>query len=269
MGTDAPYPLRQALRLTGVTRRFLDALVAQGVLSPQGGIHFTHQDVVVLRTAKALRDAGLPPAQVVQALQRVKTSFAPEPLSGLRLRPHAGGIEVRAGAQRLDARTGQALLPFDDSGDAPLDALPLGLPPAPTPDADHWLRRALALEAAADPAGAEAAYRRVLALDPRCCTAYVNLGALLCDTHRSEEAVALYDEAFEACGDDTPLMHFNRAIALEDLDRPWQAVFAYKRAVALDAAMADAHYNLAALLERLGDYQGALRHLSAYRRLHP
>ncbi len=264
MDTDAPYPLRQALRLTGVTRRFLDSLVAQGVISPQGGVHFTHQDVVVLRTAKALRDAGVPPAQVVHALHRVKTSLAPEHLSGVRLRPHAGAVEVRTAAQRLDARTGQALLPFDDTETIAIGIAVQALELPPAPDAEHWLRRGIALEAE-DAAAAEAAYRRALALDPGCCAAYVNLGALLCESQRARETVALYDDALEHCGD-MPLLHYNRATALEDLDQPWQAVFAYKRAVELDPALADAHYNLGVLLERLGDHQGSLRHLSAYRR---
>jgi hypothetical protein len=37
--------------------------------------------------------------------------------------------------------------------------------------------------------------------------------------------------------------------------------------LALDDGYADAHYNLAHLLEALGDPRGALRHLSRFRRL--
>ena len=67
----------------------------------------------------------------------------------------------------------------------------------------------------------------------------------------------------------TPLVHFNRATALEDVGRPHQAVAAYERALALDPRLADAHYNLGVLLEQLGDHQGSLRHLNAYRRQRP
>ena len=259
MVSDAPYPLRQALRLAGLPRRFLDRLVEQGIVAPREGQRFSHQDVVVMRTAKALHDAGVPPRKVVQALRNVKASLAPDALSGVRMRAHAGAVEARTpDRQRIDAHTGQTLLPFDD--EAPAAVQPLGA----EGDAAHWLQRALRLEAS-DSAAAEAAYRRAIALDPCCAPAYVNLGALLCEARRCEEAVALYEQALDHC-ESTPLVHFNRATALEDLGRPHQAVAAYERALALDPALADAHYNLGVLLERLGDHQGSLRHLSAYRR---
>lgn len=263
MGSDAPYPLRQALRLTGLSKRLLDALVEQGVIAPREGQRFTHQDIVVLRTAKALRDAGVPARKVVQALHNVKASLAPGALSGVRLRAHAGGVEARTrDQQRIDAHTGQALLPFDDEP-APGGVRPL----AAEPDAAQWLRQAVSLEAS-DSAAAEDAYRHAIEMDPCCATAYVNLGALLCETQRCEEAVALYEQALDHC-EPTPLVHFNRATALEDVGRPHQAVAAYERALALEPGLADAHYNLGVLLERLGDHQGSLRHLNAYRRQQP
>lgn len=259
MKADAPYPLRQALRLTGLTQRFLGSLVEEGVISPRDGQHFTHQDVVVGRTAKALRDAGVPARKVVQALRNVQASLAPGTLSGVRLRAHAGAVEVRtADRQRIDAHTGQALLPFDDEPAAAVQAL------AHEADAAYWLGQAQRLEAS-NSAAAEAAYRRAITLNPCCSPAYVNLGALLCETQRCEEAVALFEAALNHC-EPTPLIHFNRATALEDVGRPHQAVAAYERALALDPGLADAHYNLGVLLDRLGDHPGALRHLNAYRR---
>jgi tetratricopeptide (TPR) repeat protein len=77
--------------------------------------------------------------------------------------------------------------------------------------------------------------------------------------------VALYEQALDRC-EPTALVHFNRATALEDVGRPHQAVAAYERALALDPHLADAHFNLGVLLEKLGDHSGSLRHMSAYRR---
>ncbi|RZL35105.1 MAG: tetratricopeptide repeat protein [Rubrivivax sp.] len=263
MAADAPYPLRQALRLTGLSRRFLDSLVEHRLLGSPDGQRFGHQDVVVGRTAKALRDAGVPPRKVLQALRHVKDSLADGPLSGVRLRPQAGGVELHTADQRLDAHTGQALLPFEEDVSASAGVKPLA-EPEPERDAGDWLREAMRLEAS-DSAAAEAAYRRVLAMDACCAPAYINLGALLCEARRCEEAVALYEQALDRC-EPTALVHFNRATALEDVDRPHQAVAAYERALALEPGLADAHYNLSVLLERLGDQPGALRHMSAYRR---
>jgi tetratricopeptide (TPR) repeat protein len=45
------------------------------------------------------------------------------------------------------------------------------------------------------------------------------------------------------------------------------AVQAYERMYRLDPTDADAHFNVARLSEILGDKQGLVRHLSAYRRL--
>ena len=50
--------------------------------------------------------------------------------------------------------------------------------------------------------------------------------------------------------------------------REREALAAYERALALDSTLADAHYNAGMLLEALGDAQAAIRHFSAYRRLH-
>ncbi|MEO8527064.1 MAG: tetratricopeptide repeat protein, partial [Caldimonas sp.] len=76
----------------------------------------------------------------------------------------------------------------------------------------------------------------------------------------------LYDEALRRFPDEA-LLHFNRAVALEDKGRPADALAGYNTSLQLDPDLADAHYNAARLHEQLGDAKKALRHLSAYRRL--
>ncbi|MEO8855414.1 MAG: tetratricopeptide repeat protein, partial [Burkholderiaceae bacterium] len=66
-----------------------------------------------------------------------------------------------------------------------------------------------------------------------------------------------------------PLLHFNRAIALEDLQRDEDALAGYQRCLDLAPDLADAHYNAARLHEKLGQRHLAIRHYSAYRRLIP
>jgi tetratricopeptide (TPR) repeat protein len=53
---------------------------------------------------------------------------------------------------------------------------------------------------------------------------------------------------------------------MEDLGRVQEAISGYQRCLALAPDLADAHYNLARLLHKCGDAQGALRHFNAYRR---
>jgi tetratricopeptide (TPR) repeat protein len=56
-------------------------------------------------------------------------------------------------------------------------------------------------------------------------------------------------------------------VALQDLDRPREAIAAYLEALAADPACADAHYNLAGLYEELGEGAETIRHLAAYKKL--
>jgi tetratricopeptide (TPR) repeat protein len=78
--------------------------------------------------------------------------------------------------------------------------------------------------------------------------------------------VALYDEALRRRPDEA-LLHFNRAVALEDQGRLVDALESYNTSLRLAPELADAHYNAARLHEQLGDAKKALRHLNAYRRL--
>jgi tetratricopeptide (TPR) repeat protein len=138
-------------------------------------------------------------------------------------------------------------------------------PQAPAASIDAAFSLGEALEST-DREAAEAAYRKVLALDPEHADAYLNLGALLCEAKRYKEAVVLYDEALRRKPGEA-LLHFNRAVALEDQGRPMEALAAYNTSLQLAPDLADAHYNAARLHEQLGDAKNAVRHFSAYRRL--
>lgn len=118
-----------------------------------------------------------------------------------------------------------------------------------------------------DRQGAEHAYRKVLELLPVAhYGAYTNLGVLLCGEGRCREALAVFDRALKYFPDDCWL-HFNRAVALEELDCADDALHGYGKCLAIEPDYADARYNLARLKELRGDKQGALRHYNAYRRI--
>jgi tetratricopeptide (TPR) repeat protein len=63
------------------------------------------------------------------------------------------------------------------------------------------------------------------------------------------------------------VLFFNWGVLLEDMKRDLDAVEAYRKAIAHDPGIADAHFNLSLLHERLGQAQAAFRHLLAYHRL--
>ena len=276
---DAPYTVRAIQETLGLSRSVIGGLVASGFVSPQRGprneYRFTFRDVVLLRTAVELQAAQIAPRRIVSALKKLKAELPDEvPLSGLRITAVGNDVTVRDGAAQWHAESGQGVMDFDVASKqgnvsflrhaAPVRDASSSRAPAAV-GADGWFARGEALEKS-DPHAAEEAYRAALAIEPGHADASLNLGALLCEAGRCDEAVRLCDDAVRRHPDEA-LLHFNRAIALEDQGHAAAALASYNEALRLDADLADAHYNAARLHEQLGDARRAVRHFSAYRRL--
>jgi len=267
----APFSIGQIQRLIGLSRGVIQHLIDSGFVSPQRGARneyrFSFREVVLLRTAHELRLAKVPARKILQALRRVREALPAEgTMSELRLSAVGTEVIVQQGDSRFVAISGQLLLDLDSAERGTVAELAVGgIDPPPAPTAKDWFARGEALEEA-DPLGAEAAYRAALEAEDDFADAYLNLGALLCEAGRCGEAVALYDEALRHCADE-PLLHFNRAVALEDMGDMAAAASGYEAALTLNPHLADAHFNLARLQLELGQQQRALRHFNTYRRL--
>ncbi|SAL07491.1 TPR repeat-containing protein [Caballeronia arationis] len=269
------YSLRSLQSLLGVSRSVLTGLMDAGFVQPTRGrrneLRFTFQDVVVLRTAFQLQAAKISSRKILRALSRLKSQLPDElPLSGIRITAVGDRVAVTTGPSQWDADSGQLLLDFEVApikGDVTfLDSTPRNLKNREQ-QAAEWFALAEQLTGT-DVVGAEQAYRKVLELAPTPhYSAYTNLGVLLCEAEtRCEDALTVFERALEHFPRDA-LLHFNRAVVLEELKRYDAAAQAYERCLELDASHADAHFNLARLSEIRGDKQGLVRHLSAYRRL--
>jgi tetratricopeptide (TPR) repeat protein len=271
--TASTYTLRRVQAMLGLSRAIVAGLIAEGFVAPTRGPRnewrFTFQDLMLMRTAHALRASHIPPRKILRSLARLKATLPRElPLTGLRITAIGADVAVRDRDGQWQDDSGQLLMDFDV---APVAGSVAFLarntsPPAP-PGAPAWFERGLALEAT-DPAAAEAAYRQALALAPELEAAWLNLGAMFSDAARYTELATLSEAALEHCPA-SPLVHFNRGVALDHLERLPEAMASYEQSLALDPKLADAHYNLGRLREQLGDKRGALRHFSAYRRLQP
>lgn len=268
---EAPYSLRRVQEILGVSRAVIMGLVSAGFISstrgPRNEHRFTFQDLMLLRTAYELHEAKVPPKKILLSLLKLKTSLPEElPLTGIRITAIGTDVAVHDPHGNWAADSGQLLMDFEVTrvkGEVAF-LQPRGSQAA-AENPKTWLTRGQALEST-DPTLAEAAYRHALALAPDYLDAYLNLGALLCEIKRCNEAVQLYEEAFPRCPT-SALLHFNHAIALEDQGRLQESVESYESCLKVDPALADAHFNLGRLQEQLGDAQGALRHFSTYRRL--
>jgi tetratricopeptide (TPR) repeat protein len=260
------YTLRRVQAMLGLSRSIVSGLIAEGFVAPTRGPRnewrFTFQDLMLLRTAHALQVSKIPPRRILLSLARLKATLPQElPLTGLRITAIGADVAVRSPQGQWQADSGQLLMDFDVApvaGSVAFLARDNSASPA-------WFDRAVALENT-DAVAAEAAYRQALALEPDLEAAYLNLGAMFCAAGRFAELVALSGDAVAHCPASS-LIHFNRGVALDHLERLPEAMASYERSLALDATLADAHYNLGRLQEQIGDQRGALRHFSAYRRL--
>lgn len=258
--------------MLGLSRGIVQGLIDAGFVAPTRGARnewrFTFQDLALLRTAHALQAQRIPPRRILQSLARLKAQLPAElPLTGLRITAIGADVAVRDRSGHWQSDSGQLLMDFDVApvaGNVTLLERP-AVARAGAPDPQLLYETALALEAS-DPAASEAAYLQALAADPALEDAWLNLGAMWAEAGRHAELLRLSDAALRHCPR-SALLHFNRAIALDHLEPLDEAAAAYGQALALDPALADAHFNLARLHEQAGDARGALRHYSAYRRL--
>jgi tetratricopeptide (TPR) repeat protein len=136
---------------------------------------------------------------------------------------------------------------------------------APAKSADDWFDKALELEDA-DARAAQAAYEHAVELEPDFVSAWINLGRLLHARHDEKKAEIVYRRGIQECGED-PVLLFNLGVVLEDLGKIDDAIDAYQHAISEDPTLADGHFNLARLYEAQGKEQHAIRHLGQYRRL--
>jgi len=272
-----PYTLRGVTQMLGLTRHAVARLIELGFVQPQRAgrsLRFSFRDVVLLRTAQELRAADIPTRQILRSLRQLKSALPLDtPASAIRIRAVGDRVAVRWGDTQWDADTGQLMMDFHATPASAVHAFDKPAPPSAqqspheAQDVQALYERAEALEAT-DPQAAEKLYRRVIEAAPDHADAYANLGFLMCESGRNAETAALYALALRHCPM-APLLHYNRAVALEALGREQEAVQSYEACLRLAPDMADAHQNAALLYARSGDKQRAIRHFSAYRRLQP
>jgi tetratricopeptide (TPR) repeat protein len=270
------YSTTDVARLLALSAGQVRSLARAGVLSPdrgpRGALRFSFQDLVLLRTAKALSEARLPARRIRRALRRLVEQLPRgRSLSEVRITAEGDRVVVRDGQTAWQPDSGQLLLDFTVA-ELATRAAPVARRLARDArrvegelSADRWFALGRDLEAAA-PDDARDAYRRALELEPSHANARLNLGRLLQESGRVAEAEAHYRAVIEREGT-TATGWFNLGTALEDLGRTAEAIAAYREAIAADARFADAHFNLARLYERTGRSAGAIRHFRAYRDL--
>jgi tetratricopeptide (TPR) repeat protein len=262
------YNTKDLERLFGLPLSAVRSLTRAGHINPvkRGGkLHYSFQDLLMLRTASALRSASISAQRINRTLQTLRSTLpVGESLDKRSLTALGNQIAVREGQLLWESESGQYVLALD-IGEAKggLHVITRQTTVSTSNDsADEHYARAFALEDT-DPDGAKAAYEASLEADPHHIEARINLGRLFHLAGRLSEAERVYREAQKP----EPVLAFNLAVLLEDLNREPDAIVAYREALALDPQLADAHFNLARLYERARNPKASLRHLLAYRRM--
>ena len=271
------YSVRDVERVLRLAPETTRNLVRAGFVKPARGTRreyrFSFQDLIVLRTARALIDARVSPRRIRRSLERLRQELPSSvPLSGLAISAVGDRVVVRDGEARWQADSGQYVLGLDvtlENGvlqvvEHPAAAAPAAVASEAAPARD-WFNEALTLEPI-DPGGAVAAYCKAAEESPNNAAAWINLGRLLHLLGKTAEAEGVYRRGLSHVGLD-PLLLFNQAVLLEDIGKTNAALAAYQSALTADPDLADGHYNLARLYESLGKPQHAIRHLGEYRRL--
>jgi len=272
MPTYSMRDVQRVLRLSADTTR---NLIKAGFVKPARGTRreyrFSFQDLIMLRTARALIDAKIPARRIRRSLESLRREL-PEslPLSGLSISAVGEHVVVREGDTQRQVDSGQYLLGLEvsmENGELRVvehrEAAPAP-PPSSAPCAD-WFTQALTLEHT-DPEAALTAWGHAVDEDGANAAAWTNWGRLLHEQGRTQQAAEVYRRGLAQVGPH-PLLLYNQGVLLEDLGDPAAALAAYRSAIAEDPDLADCHYNLARLYESLGEAQHAIRHLGQYRRL--
>lgn len=265
------YSVRDVERVLQLSPATTRGLIRAGFVNPERGprreYRFSFQDLIVLRTARALLEAKIPARRIHRSLENLRRELPDSvPLSGLAISALGDHVVVRDGEARWQAESGQYVLGLDVTLENGVLHVVEHKPAAANgSEPVAWFARALTLEAT-DSDAAASAYAHAVEDEPDNAAAWGNWGRLLHEQGELQKAADIYERGLAAAGAD-PVLLYNRGVLLEDLGNAGKALESYRAALEEDPDFADCHYNLARLYESMGKPQHAIRHLGQYRRL--
>ena len=184
------YGVREVERLLRMPRSTITGLVKAGFVTPTRGPRnawrFSFQDLIVLRTARALTAAKVPAQRIMKSLKALRRRL-PEsmPLSGLSIDAIGERVVVKEGPARWQADSGQYLLVFE--GDPA--AGDLKVIEHKSDDPITLYERGVELQQAGRKLEALEAYKAALLEDPRMADCCYNLALLCEELNKPREAI--------------------------------------------------------------------------------
>jgi tetratricopeptide (TPR) repeat protein len=257
------YSVTEAADLLGLPPARLRYWSQTGLVGPshreRGRFLYTFADLVAVKVARDLTDAGVPIQRVRKNLDALRRLLPGRPVASLRIVVDGDDLLVLDDDRAFAPTTGQLVLSFALPGQAEVVPLRDSLPET----AYACFVAGVAAEDEGDDARATQLYEAGLRLDPCFAAAWTNLGNLRDRAGQRGEARAAYERAL-TLDPDQPEARFNLANLHADLGENELALAEYRRVVGQDPGFADVHFNLGLLFARIGAASQARTHLGRY-----
>lgn len=250
--------LSELLKVPGQQlRTWKDAGLIRSVDAVDGIDYFDFNQVAGTRALARLITAGVKPERIRLSLKQLGRWL--DVRSQLNLLERNGRLLVRL-RHKLAEPSGQLQFDFEEPAAAVLFEKPL--------TADDWFGVGMESEQAGAVADAIHAYRQALALGGPSAVTSFNLANCLYNAGRKEAAAERFHQALES--DPTMADAWdNLGTTLAELSRPHDAIAAYRRALQLNGGDPRTLYNLADLLDDLGQRVEAREQWHAFLRVEP
>ncbi|WP_428265020.1 tetratricopeptide repeat protein [Haliangium sp.] len=301
------YSIKDVAQIFGLEESRLRYWAQTGFVNPserrRGRMYYTFRDLVAVRAAKGLLDAGLSVQKVRKNLDALRALLpdVTHPASkmhivsdgenvvavdrGMAFEPTSGQVVMSFAVEALSRELGHVAPLPDAAHAAEAEATPADHAATDQTDSDAHSASADPDRAPTEPGepatgyqcfvqGCEAEaqgetelatelYRQAIARQPSLASAHTNLGNLL---YRSGDLMGARD-AYEHALELEPAQaeaRFNLGNLLEDLGETELAIAELRRVCWTHPEFADAHYNLGLVLARVGGLNQARRHLERY-----
>lgn len=289
------YSVRDVSRILAVQESRLRYWTQTGFVGPTvrkgGRFYYTFADLVAVKAAKDLAEAGVPLQKVRKNVEALRKALPGDthPASRLRVCSDGETLVALADDAAFQPVGGQVVMAFTlpSFGAHVVEVLAMprvmpasgpagdGDPAAPAPVEDspteanggtvayRYFVEGCSAEDRGDGELAEHLFRQALDLEPRMAAALTNLGNLLYRKGELDEARRLYERALDH-DPAQPEARYNLGNLLEDLGETELAIAELRRVCATAPDFADAHYNLGLMLAGVGGAAQARQHLERY-----
>ena len=244
--------------------------LAKPSLRKKGKAYYDFQDLICLKTARALVDKGLPAKKIKTSIETLRERIPEfdECLSNKRIYVFGNRVIVSHKNRLIDSRSGQLFFRFDiDEFAEEVDKKVRNFEAAKS--ADDWFEEGLKYDSNEHTFElAVRAYHAALKLNPNFSDAYVNLGTIHYNRQEFGEAERCFRSALTGNRHHAKA-YFNLGNVLDESNRTEEAVECFEKSLEVDSHFPDAHYNLAAAYEQLGLSTQAIQHWKNYLTLDP